>query len=32
MGIADAVMDLDGRDIYEGKDLQVGLFTSTEGF
>jgi 3-hydroxyacyl-[acyl-carrier protein] dehydratase/trans-2-decenoyl-[acyl-carrier protein] isomerase len=32
MGIADAVMEVDGRDIYAGKDLQVGLFTSTEGF
>jgi 3-hydroxyacyl-[acyl-carrier protein] dehydratase / trans-2-decenoyl-[acyl-carrier protein] isomerase len=32
MGIADAVMELDGRDIYAGKDLQVGLFASTDGF
>jgi 3-hydroxyacyl-[acyl-carrier protein] dehydratase/trans-2-decenoyl-[acyl-carrier protein] isomerase len=32
MGIADAVMDVDGREIYNGKDLRVGLFTSTEGF
>ena len=32
MGIADAVMEVDGRDIYSGKDLQVGLFTSTDGF
>lgn len=32
MGIADAVMDVDGREIYSGKDLRVGLFTSTEGF
>jgi 3-hydroxyacyl-[acyl-carrier protein] dehydratase/trans-2-decenoyl-[acyl-carrier protein] isomerase len=32
MGIADAVMEVDGRDIFAGKDLQVGLFTSTEGF
>jgi 3-hydroxyacyl-[acyl-carrier protein] dehydratase/trans-2-decenoyl-[acyl-carrier protein] isomerase len=32
MGIADAVMEVDGRDIYAGKDLQVGLFTSTDGF
>ena len=32
MGIADAVMEVDGRDIYAGQDLQVGLFASTEGF
>jgi 3-hydroxyacyl-[acyl-carrier protein] dehydratase/trans-2-decenoyl-[acyl-carrier protein] isomerase len=32
MGIADAIMDVDGREIYNGKDLRVGLFTSTEGF
>ncbi len=32
MGIADAAMDVDGRDIYTGEDLRVGLFTSTEGF
>ena len=32
MGIADAVMEVDGRPIYYGKDLRVGLFTSTEGF
>jgi 3-hydroxyacyl-[acyl-carrier protein] dehydratase / trans-2-decenoyl-[acyl-carrier protein] isomerase len=32
MGIADAAMDVDGREIYAGKDLRVGLFTSTEGF
>jgi 3-hydroxyacyl-[acyl-carrier protein] dehydratase/trans-2-decenoyl-[acyl-carrier protein] isomerase len=32
MGIADAVMEVDGRDIYAGKDLQVGLFISTDGF
>lgn len=32
MGIADATMDVDGREIYNGKDLRVGLFTSTEGF
>ena len=30
MGIADAAMEVDGRDIYAGKDLQVGLFTSTD--
>jgi len=32
MGIADATMEVDGRAIYRGKDLQVGLFTSTDGF
>ncbi len=32
MGIADARMEVDGRMIYEAKDLRVGLFTSTEGF
>lgn len=32
LGIADAVMAVDGRDIYEAKNLRVGLFTSTESF
>lgn len=32
MGIADARMDVDGREIYAAKGLRVGLFTSTEGF
>ena len=32
MGIADARMEVDGREIYTAKDLRVGLFTSTEGF
>lgn len=32
MGIADAVMEVDGRKIYEAKDLRVGLFTSTASF
>jgi 3-hydroxyacyl-[acyl-carrier protein] dehydratase/trans-2-decenoyl-[acyl-carrier protein] isomerase len=32
MGIGDAEMEVDGRVIYTGKDLRVGLFTSTEGF
>ena len=32
MGIGDAVMEVDGRTIYTGKELRVGLFTSTEGF
>lgn len=32
MGIADATMSADGREIYAAKDLRVGLFTSTAGF
>ena len=32
MGIADATMEVDGRVIYEAKNLRVGLFTSTEDF
>ena len=32
MGIADARMEVDGRTIYEAKDLKVGLFTSTDNF
>ncbi|MFO1435009.1 MAG: 3-hydroxyacyl-[acyl-carrier-protein] dehydratase FabA [Gammaproteobacteria bacterium] len=32
MGIGDAEMEVDGRVIYTGKDLRVGLFTSTDGF
>lgn len=32
MGIADGVMEVDGRDIYHAKSLRVGLFTSTEDF
>jgi 3-hydroxyacyl-[acyl-carrier protein] dehydratase/trans-2-decenoyl-[acyl-carrier protein] isomerase len=32
MGIGDGVMDVDGRPIYTGRDLRVGLFTSTDGF
>lgn len=32
MGIADATMSVDGREIYSAKDLRVGLFTSTEDF
>ena len=32
MGIADARMLADGREIYTAHDLRVGLFTSTEGF
>jgi 3-hydroxyacyl-[acyl-carrier protein] dehydratase/trans-2-decenoyl-[acyl-carrier protein] isomerase len=30
MGIADAVVEVDGRQIYTGKDLRVGLFISTD--
>lgn len=32
MGIADAIMQVDGRNIYEATDLRVGLFTSTTDF
>lgn len=32
MGIADGIMSVDGRPIYEAKDLRVGLFTSTKDF
>ena len=32
MGIGDASMEVDGREIYTAKDLRVGLFTSTESF
>lgn len=32
LGIADAEMMVDGRKIYEGNGLRVGLFTSTEDF
>ncbi len=32
MGIADAVMIVDSREIYTAKDLRVGLFTSTADF
>lgn len=32
MGIADATMEVDGREIYSASDLRVGLFTSTEDF
>src|SRR3546814_18016722 len=31
MGIADGIMKVDGRPIYEAKDMRVGLFTSQEG-
>jgi 3-hydroxyacyl-[acyl-carrier protein] dehydratase/trans-2-decenoyl-[acyl-carrier protein] isomerase len=32
MGIADAVLAADGREIYTADDLRVGLFKSTENF
>ena len=32
MGVADATMAVDGKEIYTAKDLRVGLFESTEGF
>jgi 3-hydroxyacyl-[acyl-carrier protein] dehydratase/trans-2-decenoyl-[acyl-carrier protein] isomerase len=32
MGIADAHMEVDGRVIYEAKDLRVALFTRTDNF
>jgi len=32
MGIADGVMEVDGRKIYTASNLRVGLFTSTENF
>lgn len=32
MGIADARMEVDGREIYQANDLRVGLFTTTDNF
>jgi 3-hydroxyacyl-[acyl-carrier protein] dehydratase/trans-2-decenoyl-[acyl-carrier protein] isomerase len=32
MGIGDAVMEVDGREIYSARELRVGLFTSTAEF
>ncbi|MDO4777076.1 MAG: 3-hydroxyacyl-[acyl-carrier-protein] dehydratase FabA [Cardiobacteriaceae bacterium] len=32
LGIADAAMSVDGKEIYSGTDLKVGLFTSTDNF
>ena len=32
MGIADATMEVDGREIYSAKDLKVGIFTDTSSF
>ncbi len=32
MGIADGVMEVDGREIYSATNLRVGLFTTTDNF
>ncbi len=32
MGVANATMEVDGKEIYSAQDLKVGLFTSTEDF
>jgi 3-hydroxyacyl-[acyl-carrier protein] dehydratase/trans-2-decenoyl-[acyl-carrier protein] isomerase len=32
LGIADATMEVDGREIYTAEDLRMGLFTSTDNF
>lgn len=32
VGVADATMSIDGKEIYTAKDLRVGLFESTKGF
>lgn len=32
MGIADAILTADGKEIYAAKDLRVGLFNATEDF
>ncbi len=32
LGVADGVVEVDGREIYVAKDLRVGLFTSTDNF
>lgn len=32
MGIADATLEVDGREIYTANDLKVGLFKDTSGF
>ena len=32
MGIADAKMEVDGREVYQASDLKVGLFTNTDDF
>jgi 3-hydroxyacyl-[acyl-carrier protein] dehydratase/trans-2-decenoyl-[acyl-carrier protein] isomerase len=32
MGVGNATMEVDGKEIYSANDLKVGLFTSTENF
>ena len=32
LGVADGVVEVDGREIYTAKDLRVGLFISTDNF
>ena len=32
LGLADATVSVDGKDIYQADDLKVGLFPSTDGF
>lgn len=32
LGVADGVVEVDGRVIYTAKDLRVGLFTNTSSF
>ncbi len=32
MGVGNATMEVDGKEIYSAKNLKVGLFTSTENF
>ncbi len=32
MGIADAILEVDGKEIYSASDLRVGLFTTTDNF
>jgi 3-hydroxyacyl-[acyl-carrier protein] dehydratase/trans-2-decenoyl-[acyl-carrier protein] isomerase len=32
MGIGNATMEVDGKEIYTAKDLKVGLFVDTDGF
>ena len=32
MGLADGIVEVDGREIYSAKDLKVGLFQDTSSF
>ena len=32
MGLADGIVEVDGREIYSAKDLKVGLFQDTSAF